>query len=153
MTGEEAMHNAGIRRRGLLKFFLFGVILPLITICMELAYRICANALFDTLPSLWQVGLVMLVPLTNLGIFLTLTSPQPSGLRALLRLSSGAIAISAFYTILFIPILPIAIISVVFMGFGLLPLTPLISLVATIALRARLSNYVKQIGGKSSFWP
>ncbi len=153
MTGEEAMHEAGIHKRGLLKFFLFGVILPLITMCMELAYRICANALFDPMPSLWHIGLVLFVPLVNLGIFLTLTSHQPSGLRILLKLSSAAIAICAFYTILFIPILPIAAILVIFMGFGLLPLTPLISLVATIALRTRLSNYVKQIGGKTSFWP
>jgi hypothetical protein len=153
MAGESTEKTIGIRGLKLVAFVLFGVILPIITICVELIYQLCASSLFDPFPSVWHIGLVVFIPLVNLGVLLTLNSPQPSRLRVLLKLSSAAIAISALYTILFLPLLPIAVIGVVFFGFGLLPLTPLISFVVTIVLRNHLSNYVKRIGGKTSFWP
>jgi Vault protein inter-alpha-trypsin domain len=153
MASKSTTIKTGVLGGKLFFLFLCGVVLPIITIAVELANHLCANILFDPLPSFWHIGLVACVPIVNCALFGAITSTQPSGLRVLLRLSSATIAIGAFYSILFVPALPIAIVAVVFLGFGLLPLTPLISLLATIALRARLVAHVKHIGGKTSFWP
>jgi Vault protein inter-alpha-trypsin domain len=153
MASELATIKTGILGWKLSFLLLWGVVLPLITISVELVHRLCANALFDPLPSIWHIGLVALVPIANCALFVALTSTQPSGLRVLLKLSSASIAISFFYSVLFIPVTPIAALLLIFFGFGFLPLTPLISLIAGIALRARLVAHVKQIGGKTSFWP
>ena len=44
---------------------LFGVVLPLISILVELTIHFCAGVFFDPIPSWWHVALVTLVPLGN----------------------------------------------------------------------------------------
>src|SRR5262249_8702836 len=56
-----------------------------------------------------------------------------------LGLANGlAIAVSTFYTILYLPLMPIALVAIVFAGLGILPLSPVFSLIASALLLRQL---------------
>ncbi len=120
-----------------------GVILPLITLAMELVTGMCAGAFFDPLPTFWHLLLVALVPLAN-GIAWAAARRGDARHRALLGWANGAaFVVTCFYTLRFAPLLLPGIIMV-FFGWGLLPLTPLLAMIATVFLRQHLRRLGSQ---------
>lgn len=129
---------------------LFGVILPVIAIGYELATQGCASIFFDPIPSAGHLLLVAMVPASNLLLWSSLTDVQPR--PRFLALANGvAIAISAVYSILFLPVLPLAAIGIVFFGLGLLPWSPVFALIAALTLRSRLKKETE--GRQFAAWP
>src|SRR5688572_31963645 len=74
--------RAGFFRAGVLKagFSLFaGFLLPMFTIGFELVTRMCAETLFDPIPSLAHLALISAVPLLNLKLWIMRRREQPIG--------------------------------------------------------------------------
>ncbi|HKE94931.1 MAG TPA: VIT domain-containing protein [Povalibacter sp.] len=131
---------------------LFGVILPLGTIAFELITRMCAEALFDPLPTLFHALLVTLVPAANLLVWLSFRKPllRPQWLA----FGNGvAIGIAGFYSLLFLPLLPIAAIAILYFGIGALPWAPVFALLAAIGLYRRLRRVAAQEQRPHRMWP
>jgi hypothetical protein len=125
---------------------IFGVILPVITLGIEVLTGMCAGAFFDPIPSVWHVLLVALVPLVN---GLTLLALRDDRREYFVRLSWAnglACAVALFYAILFVPLLLPGAFAVIFFGWGLLPWTPMLALVATVLLRRGLGDASARAG-------
>jgi hypothetical protein len=120
-----------------------GVLLPLVTLGVELTTRMNSEAFFDPLPTLLHVVLVALVPAANFAAWWAARGEEEVPRRRVIVLANGiAIGVALFYTILFLPLVPLAFVAVMFYGMGLLPLTPLIALIAAIRLRVALGRAV-----------
>lgn len=119
--------------------FIFGVLLPAAVIAIELGSRMCADSFFDPMPTWWHVALVALVPAANLTLFARLGARRPAPTPLAFVLSGASIAIAAFYTAIFLPLLPIALVAVL-VGIGILPFAPLASLVTAWRLRRMISQ-------------
>jgi hypothetical protein len=128
-----------------------GVLLPLVTLGVELTTRMCTDALFDPLPTMFHIFLVALVPLANFLVWRALRLSDVSPRLALLN--GAAIGIAVFYSVVFLPLIPIAAVAVVYFGLGLLPLTPLVSLIASIRLRMHLSRFARDSRLRAPLWP
>ncbi len=127
-------------RSGMIFFIItFGLVLPLITLSIEILFAWCAQDLFDPIPTIAHVLMVATVPLANLLGLLVIFGKFQSARHKILFINGLAISISAFYSILFIPITPMAIIALIWL-IGILPLTPLLSLIATIICRRMISK-------------
>lgn len=125
---------------GLLLFA--GVILPLITLVLELATRMCAGAFFDPLPTIWNVLLVSFVPVANLLAWDAIRQGQTERRVWLGWVNGAAIGVACYYAFLFLPLLLPGIIAVIFFGWGLLPWSPMLSLIAAVGLR----RHVRRLG-------
>lgn len=134
---------------GIQKFTLFsGVIMPVISITVESTSHICAETFFDPIPTPWHVALVIFVPLAQLHVWFVvrrgaITRPALTGL-----VNAMAIAVSLFYTIVYIPILPLAAMTLLLI-IGILPLAPLLSLVASMVMRVQLKHVSSATAQKS----
>jgi hypothetical protein len=118
--------RAGFFRAGVLKagFSLFaGFLLPMFTIGFELVTRMCAETLFDPIPSLAHLALISAVPLLNLKLWIMRRREQPIG-RGWIFAAAAATAVGFCYALLFLPVYPIAAIGIIFFGLGLLPFAP-----------------------------
>lgn len=142
-SGETAPAPAKLGRfsSGLLLFA--GVILPVITLALELATRMCAGAFFDPLPTFWNVLLVAFVPIANLLAWLAIRDNQSERRTWLGWVNGAAIGVACYYAFLFLPLLLPGIIAVFFLGWGLLPWSPMLSLVAAVGLR----RHLRRLGG------
>jgi hypothetical protein len=125
-----------------------GVIWPAAVIAIELATRMCAEAFFDPMPTLWHALAIALVPATNLLLWRRLRQPPAAGQSAgeggargadrwLVFASGATIAIAGFYALIFLPVLPMAIIAII-MVIGLLPMAPFASFVVAVQLTSQL---------------
>lgn len=122
-----------------LGFYLFaGVILPVAALVIEMVSRICAENLFDPLPTWWHVLLVAFVPVTNFQTWSALKKGESKRPGWLSFANGVAIFISLYYALVFLPVLPLAVIAIVFFLFGLLPLAPLFSLIAGSLMRWKM---------------
>src|SRR5688572_8819281 len=122
-TNPSPFENAG----GHLKFgfnLFAGFLLPAFAIAFELITRMCAEALFDPLPSLAHLAVVTAVPLINLKLLLMRKREQPIA-RGWLFAGAAAAAVGLSYALLFLPVYPFAVIGIIFFGLGLLPFAPL----------------------------
>lgn len=122
------IHKVGM---GLL---VFGVILPLVAISFECVTGICAAVLFDPYPTIAHLLITILVPLTNLWLWMALRSAATLRIRAMAWASGAAIGISAFYGLLLLPFSPFAFIGLIY-AVGLIPLSPYLALWSTWKLR------------------
>jgi hypothetical protein len=120
---------------------LFGIILPIVTLSMELYYRICGYSLFDPIPTLWHVFLIACVPAANLWVFIELYKQRYR--KWLIPINALAMGIAFFYALLFIPITPIAFLTS-WLGIGLLPLSPLLAFIACIIGHFKIKKIAKQ---------
>jgi Vault protein inter-alpha-trypsin domain len=113
-------------------FLIFaGLVLPAVAILIEITSGVCAQMFFDPLPTVWHKVLVITVPLANLLVFHGLWWGGDE-YHWRLGLANGlVVVVSAFYTIIYLPLMPIALIALVFAGLGLLALTPVLSLIAS----------------------
>ena len=112
--------------------WVFGVVLPLVTIGVEAVTGMCAETFFDPLPTPLHFLLALCVPAANLVLLLTVQRGDPP--RSALVLHGAALGVAAFYTLLFLPLLPIAFVGLLLLGLGILPLSPLLSFIATLTL-------------------
>jgi hypothetical protein len=118
---------------------LFGVFFPAAVIAIELATKLCAQSLFDPMPTYGHVAAVAFVPACNLLIWIALDQERRWSIRWLAFANGSAIAIATLYALLFLPLLPIAIIAVV-AGIGFLPLAPLTAFLSALGLRKALAR-------------
>lgn len=112
----------------------FGVMFPAGVVVIELVSGICARSFFDPMPTFWHVLAVCGVPASNLLLFLHLHDRTTWSAKWLGFANGGAIAVAAFYTLLFLPLMPLALVAIPF-GIGLLPFGPPVSLTAALLLR------------------
>lgn len=117
---------------------IFGVLLPALTLVIELSTSMCAATFFDPLPSWINVALIALVPLANGLAIASLRRPGRPAWRTTGWLNGLAITVGAFYALVFALLTPLALVAVLFFGLGFLPLSPLTSFVCALALRRRL---------------
>ena len=122
-------------------WFLFftGVILPAISITVEASTHICAEVFFDPLPSTWHLLIVIFVPLAQLQVWFAIRRGAPDRLRVAGFLNAAVIAISFFYSIVYLPLLPLSLLAVL-IGLGFLSLAPYFSLIAASVMRRRLKQ-------------
>lgn len=124
-------------------FILAGIILPIITLSVELWTKMCAEEFFDPIPTLWHVLLVGFVPVANIQLIWALYKKRFERITLLGWMSAIAMGISVVYSIFFLPLLPISFLAILFLGIGFLPLSPMIALWATYKLRKYLLNSVE----------
>jgi hypothetical protein len=117
-----------------------GVLLPAVTLTVELDSRMCAEEFFDPLPTWVHALLVACVPVANAAGLAATMKRRPGWMRAALHLNSAALGISAVYAAVFLPLLPLAVIAVLVFGMGLLPLAPLLSFIMALVIRRRLKR-------------
>ncbi len=110
-----------------------GVLFPMFTIGFELITRLCAEALFDPLPTSMHLALVAMVPVLNLKLWWMRRQEQDVG-RGWLFAAGISLAVSLNYSILFLPIYPIAALGIIYFGLGLLVFAPLLSGIGTLAI-------------------
>lgn len=131
---------------------LFGVLLPLGTLGFELATQLCATGVFDPIPTLLHVVLVALVPACNFLVWSSFTRLHTRP-RVLAFANGIAIAVAAWYSLLFLPLLPIGAVAIVYFGLGLLPWSPVFALIAALCLRAHLKRAAIEERRAMSTWP
>lgn len=108
-----------------------GVVLPSISIFIEIVSRICAETFFDPLPTVWHKILVIATPLANLYVIRELRQDDAEYNWRLGAANGLAVVVSTFYTVIYLPIMPLALFALIFAGIGLLPLSPFLSLIAS----------------------
>lgn len=124
------------RRGTTVLLWLLGVALPLGVLIFELIAGLCADILFDPMPT-WLHGLLIaLVPAANAWALVAAARGRRP--RAAGTLNGLAIGVAAFYALQFAIVTPFAGMAVIYFGIGLVPLAPLISLLCALALRRRL---------------
>jgi hypothetical protein len=132
--------NRIYKRPSGLFILLFGIVLPLITLGVELGTHLCASIFFDPIPTIWHVLLVGFVPLANLLVYLAVWKGK-TPYRSKLGLINGiAIGVAFFYTLPFIPILPLSVFAIIYFGIGLLPMAPFFSFISAILCRRYLGQ-------------
>lgn len=123
--------------------FIFGVLVPGITLGVELFTGMCAATFFDPLPTLFHVLLVAAVPVANFLALRALGMQETGSLRWLGWANGLALGVTAYYAFKFLPMAPFGFVAIVYMGFGLLPCSPLLALISTVLLRVRLRRLAR----------
>ena len=133
---------------------LFGIVIPLATVAIETAAAWCAEIFFDPLPTFWHVAVTGAVPLANLALVIRLARSGGVSGRALSAANAYAIGVSAWYAVLFAPLMFIAVPAILFAGLGLLPLAPAFALVSAGLLRWRMRGTIRALGATPPLgWP
>jgi len=114
-----------------------GVILPAIAITVEATTNLCAQLFFDPVPTSWHLLLVLLVPLAQLHVWFAIRRNDPSRLGLAGVANAFAIAVSLFYSVIYLPLLPFAALTLL-IAVGLLPLAPFFALVTALIMRKQL---------------
>lgn len=129
-----------------------GVVLPLVTLGVELTTRMNSETFFDPLPTPFHVILVALVPAANFAAWWAARREDPPHLRVIALGNGFATGIALFYAILFLPLVPLALLAVTFYGWGLLPLAPLIALITALRLRFALGRMAGTASARPGLW-
>jgi hypothetical protein len=134
-------------------FMIFAaLVMPSISILVEITTGMCADTFFDPLPTVWHKILVIATPLANLLVMRALWRDDCE-YHLRLGLASGlAITVSAFYTIIYLPITPLAIVALMYAGLGLLALAPMLSLIASALLLRQLRRLQMMAGEGREFY-
>lgn len=117
-----------------LGYLFVGAIYPAVVIGIELASRICAQALFDPMPTVWHLLAVAFVPAMIFAVWARFEQAGEREGRWLTFGTGVAAGIAAPYGLLFVPLIPLAIFAVIFYGIGLLPLAPIAAAVCACGL-------------------
>jgi hypothetical protein len=112
---------------------MFGALLPLAAIVIELATRMCSEVFFNPLPSAVHVLVAATVPASAFAVGLRARWPA----RLLAWLNASALVVSALYAIPFVPLVPLGLLTAPVL-IGLLPLAPFFALWTAIRQRRRL---------------
>jgi hypothetical protein len=123
---------------GIVLIFLFGVLLPAVSLAAELATGMCAQVFFNPIPTVEHVVLAAWVPIFNLLAMLVWIFRVKKWRTPLLWIHGAAMGIALVYTVAFLPVMPLAIPAIIAYGMGFLPLAPFFSLMCGLGLRKRL---------------
>jgi hypothetical protein len=122
-----------------------GVLLPLASIVFEAITGVCTTFI-DPMPTMWHLAVLLTVPVCNVLAWRGLKSDSIAHDRWFARMSGYSLAVSLFYTILFIPIMPMAFV-------GLLALLPVLAFGPALSLwtALRLTRSWKDlVGGRQA---
>lgn len=133
---------------------LTAVIWPSVTVLIELMSRFCTGVLFDPMPSMWHIALLVFVPIGNLLALVWMRQKEERIPRWIPWGISFNIGVSFVYSLMFLPLTPIGIVGVIYFGFGLLVLTPLAAWISGMVLWKQCRIEMSQRSMKrSSVWP
>lgn len=123
---------------------IFGILLPFLSIAVEVFSGWSAEIYADPIPTRWLLLLILTVPLANLTLWLRFCVARPPAWsvahpRVLDVLNAVALAASLLYSVLYLPISPLALVMSMFF-IGLLPLAPFFGLFTAIRLRQALQQ-------------
>jgi hypothetical protein len=132
---------------------LFGVALPAIAIAVEVLSHLCADTLFDPLPTIGHVFVALAVPVTNAFTLGAVLRREGNRLDALELAQGFVLAVSIVYGLTFLPLLPLSMFAILFFGLGILGLTPILCVIgswrglrALKRLRASLGRPPRRLG-------
>lgn len=117
----------------------FGVIMPIGVFGLELVTGFCGSVFFDPVTTWWHVLLILLVVASNWWLMTKRSRTAAIKWRALF--AGASLGISAFYALLFVPLLPLSVMALIVFGMGFLSLTPVINLFATWRISRRQSGW------------
>lgn len=124
--------------------FIFAIILPFITLGVELYSSMSAQSYIDPIPTLLHLLLVISVPIINLTVWFAIRHNWFNYASLLIALAYFSIAVSLVYALAFLPITPIALFLIPYFGLGLLPLSALLALISAGILLQRLKKRLRQ---------
>ena len=131
-------HGRQLGLASLQKFTLAaGVILPAIAITVEATTNLCARMFLDPIPTSGHLLLVVLVPLAQLQVWFALRRCDPNRLALAGAANAVAMAISLFYSFVFLPLVPVAA-PTLLIAIGILPLAPFFALLTALVMRKHL---------------
>ena len=142
--------------KGSLPFALLltAVVWPSASVVIELMSRFCTGVLFDPMPSMWHVAMLVFVPIGNLLSLVWMHQKDESIPRWVPFVISFNLGVSFVYSMIFLPITPIGVVWVIYFGFGLLALTPLAAWISGMILWKRYRLEMQQRSLKRlSVWP
>lgn len=142
--------------KGSLPFALLltAVVWPSVSVVIELMSRFCTGVLFDPMPSMWHVAMLIFVPIGNLLALVWMYQKEESIPRWVPFVISFNLGVSFVYSMMFLPITPIGIVAIIYFGFGLLGLTPLAAWVSGMILWKRYRLEMQQRSVTClSVWP
>ncbi len=117
--------------KGKILLAIFGVVLPLVALVVELQLRVIARGYFDPFPSTGHALLFALIPLSNALVLISMSHIRNEHYAFLTLLNGMAAGIASTYAVMFIPLIPVSLLWVFALGIGLLGLAPLISIFTT----------------------
>src|SRR5690348_6205354 len=92
---------------------IFGVALPIVALLLEITTGMCAEVLFDPVPTLFHALLVAFVAAANASVWVVVKKHQtPRTLRWARWVNAVAIGIAGVYTVMFLPTLPLATLAI-----------------------------------------
>lgn len=125
----------------------FGVLLPAVALLVELTTGMCAEIVFDPIPTWFHGALVASVPIANLVLLVAAWREKGLERKSLRVLAGFVVTVSAVYAV---PLIPMAFFGFLFacLGFwyfgmgliGLLPCAPIAACISALCLRRRLAK-------------
>ena len=112
-------------RRGSMMFF--AVILPLLIVLFEWVTNFCGATFFDPIPTPVHGLLLLAVPLLNAWLLRTVEQPSLEHPKRRAIAAGLSFGVSAFYGLLFLPLVPLSVMALMAFGMGLLSLSPIIA--------------------------
>lgn len=128
-------------------FFFFGIGIPFSAILLELVSRICAETFFDPMPTVWHTVLVCAVPLANLLVWRELRQEDAAYSPWLAAINGLAVGVSAFYALVFLPLVPFSLIGLILLGLGILGLSPQLAFATSIRGAILLHRLKQSLSG------
>jgi len=133
---------------------LTAVVWPSASVVIELMSRFCTGVLFDPMPSMWHVAMLVFVPIGNLLALVWMHQKEESIPRWVPFVISFKLGVSFVYSMMFLPITPIGVVAIIYFGFGLLGLTPLAAWISGMVLWKRFRLEMQRRSLKVvSVWP
>lgn len=124
-------------------------------ILVETATRMSALHFFNPIPTYMHLAVLATVPVILLATTVLLSTGRASVRPGWLCFANGwLVAIAAWYSIPFFPLVPIAFMGIVYLGLGLLPLAPLLTCMASLCQAMQLRRQAKSVttGGLFRRW-
>jgi hypothetical protein len=103
----------------------FGIVVPLLALCVELAFELCRSLFYDPLPTPWYAAVFAAIPVVNLWLFAQGAKASAAIRRAMLVANGCVGGIAAVFAIYLLPLLPFSLVGSLFGGLGALGLAPL----------------------------
>ena len=117
---------------------IFGVLLPVIAIAIELVTRMSAAIFVDPMPDRWHAAMVISVPVINVLSWWALLKNKQAWRRWLGFANGFALGILGYYSAMYAVLSPFACVAIIAYGLGLLPLAPLFGFISALRLRSLL---------------
>lgn len=125
----------------IISHFLFGVFLPAFALGFEIVTGLSDEIFINPIPTMLHATVVGIVPCI-IALHIVRLARRQSVKQIDLYINSICMAITAVYSVIYIPISPFAAMGIAFYGLGLLPLSPLIALLCTYRLRKEMKRRI-----------